>query len=377
MLSITGDNGTRLAAIIPTLIKYLGVDLSEAASKRVDPQLKSAIVLVVDGLGWHNLFARSGHARTLTKMKSEKIQTVVPSTTAAALATLTTGVLPGQHGLTGYRILHPQFGVISALSEWDQIEDVREWQLHKTLFEVANDFDISSHVVARKSHSDTGFTRAVLGGTKYWGVDSLEQRFDTALEIAGKNPASLTYLYVDELDRAGHKYGWKSNQWIEQLERVDSATERLLQKLSEKMGFVLTADHGMVDIDADRYQVVEEIPQLKDKIIHISGEPRFRHIYLKSAKQADEIAQSLSATQNDLQVSTRDQVIASKLFGELHQKVHQRIGDLVITPNRLISLATQQDPIFPVSMIGQHGGVTSEERDVPILVSGKMEDLSF
>ena len=57
------------------------------------------------GLGAAALRARAGHARTMGGAAGGAIESVFPSTTAAALATLTTGVSPGQHGLVGYSVL--------------------------------------------------------------------------------------------------------------------------------------------------------------------------------------------------------------------------------------------------------------------------------
>lgn len=67
------------------------------------PPTESAVVLLVDGLGASALKARAGHARTLAGALSARsiIDAGFPTTTAAALATLTTGVSPGQHGQIG------------------------------------------------------------------------------------------------------------------------------------------------------------------------------------------------------------------------------------------------------------------------------------
>ncbi len=69
----------------------------------------SAVVLLVDGLGAAALSARAGHARTLAPAmgRADVIHTVFPTTTAAALGSLTTGASPGEHGLVGYTILDP------------------------------------------------------------------------------------------------------------------------------------------------------------------------------------------------------------------------------------------------------------------------------
>ncbi|WP_193787066.1 alkaline phosphatase family protein, partial [Leucobacter japonicus] len=120
------DNGARLAAILPsglaTVARGLDADLPEelafAASSGIAerlPAARSFVMVVVDGLGHANLTAVKGHAPTLARLQRRRIETVAPSTTGAALTTLTTGALPGEHGLIGYRIRHPRLGLVTTL----------------------------------------------------------------------------------------------------------------------------------------------------------------------------------------------------------------------------------------------------------------------
>src|SRR5690606_40838919 len=62
------------------------------------------VLLVLDGLGWEQLQQRRALAPTLASMVGGPITTVVPSTTATALTSLTTGLPPGEHGVVGYRM---------------------------------------------------------------------------------------------------------------------------------------------------------------------------------------------------------------------------------------------------------------------------------
>lgn len=377
MLSNTGDNGARLAAIIPTLMSRLGVDDVLGEATRVKPSLTGAIVVVVDGMGWHNLHSRSGHARTLVRMDSIKAQTVSPSTTAAALTTITTGKLPGQHGLLGFRILHPKFGVLNSLTEWDQISDPRDWQLSPTTFELAHVAGLESFVIGRSAHANSGLTGAILTGAKYLGVDILEHRFSEATKTLRQNPGALVYVYVDELDRAGHKHGCNSFQWINELERIDASVAELLKDLSPGAGLVITADHGMVDIEESDNFSIEDIEPLRNKIAHIAGEPRFRHIYLKDSAEAVELQRELESFAKLFKTFTKDQCIENALFGEVSDLTSGRIGDLVLIPKSSTALATASDPIFSFPMVGQHGGLTSTEVDIPILFGGALNSAFF
>ena len=66
---------------------------------------RQVVLLVLDGLGWEQLQAeRAALAPTLAAADSGPITSVAPSTTAAALTSLTTGLPPAVHGVVGYRV---------------------------------------------------------------------------------------------------------------------------------------------------------------------------------------------------------------------------------------------------------------------------------
>ena len=91
----------------------------------------SAVVLVLDGVGSHNLSARAGHARFLAQSgtKRDVARSVFPSTTASALTSLLTGALPGEHGIVGYRARVPGTDdVLNQLRGWDTDGLPLEWQ---------------------------------------------------------------------------------------------------------------------------------------------------------------------------------------------------------------------------------------------------------
>ena len=65
---------------------------------------EQVVLLVLDGLGWDQLRERPLLAPTLCAMAGGPITTIAPSTTAAALTSISTGLPPGEHGLVGYRL---------------------------------------------------------------------------------------------------------------------------------------------------------------------------------------------------------------------------------------------------------------------------------
>src|SRR5947207_191498 len=67
---------------------------------------RSTVLLVLDGLGWDAFERFAATLPELGAFAGGPITTVVPSTTPAALTSITTGLPPSRHGITGFRIRH-------------------------------------------------------------------------------------------------------------------------------------------------------------------------------------------------------------------------------------------------------------------------------
>src|SRR5688500_16456580 len=114
--------GACIASIVPALLQ--GADapwLPDAA--RHAPQL---VPLVLTGLGWEQLYERSGLAPTLTAMEGLAITSVAPSTTASALTSIATGRPPAEHGILGYRISVGHGEVLNVLRWTTDGSDARQ-----------------------------------------------------------------------------------------------------------------------------------------------------------------------------------------------------------------------------------------------------------
>ncbi|PNW08619.1 nucleotide pyrophosphatase [Microbacterium testaceum] len=336
---------------------------------------RSAIVLLVDGLGAHNLASRRGHARFLGTVGGRKdvARTVFPSTTAAALTSLLTGTEPGSHGIVGYRTRIPHTDVASnQLHGWETDGlDPLTWQRRTPHFAARAEAGLPSFVVSRPSYTGTGFTEATLRGAEFVSSDDLDERVDLAADLAARHPGSLTYLYAPELDTAGHRDGWESDRWTDALERVDAAARRLAETIDPRTGIVITADHGMVDVPAHKHVLLREGDPLLDGVALIGGEPRMLHLYTNEGR-ADAVAALWRETEAARAwVLTRDEAIAAGLFGAVDDEVRPRIGDvLVAARGRFAYYDDREADKRPQRMVGQHGSLTDEERTVPLLRLG-------
>ncbi|WP_029263261.1 MULTISPECIES: alkaline phosphatase family protein [unclassified Microbacterium] len=336
------------------------------------PRADSVVLVVVDGLGAISLRAHAGHARTLTAgmAKKDVAQSVFPSTTAAALTSIVTGVWPGEHGLVGYRVLDVSRDVlVNQLSGWETDGiDPLTWQPVPTIFERAGRDGHESFAVGFAGYAHSGFTKATLRGAEFVAATTAAARIEAAYTLAQTHPGSLVYCYLPEVDKAGHKHGIASREWVAALEDIDAA---LATRVPPAVGVLVTSDHGMVDVGADRQVVLEE-SHLRG-VHHVGGEPRMLHVYLDPYADAAAVAARWRADLEGVaDVVTREEAIRGGLFGAtVTAAASGRIGDLLAIARGTWALydGTAADQRGR-GMIGQHGALTPEERQVPLIRLG-------
>ncbi|MFJ6003196.1 alkaline phosphatase family protein [Arthrobacter sp. NPDC092385] len=365
-----------VAEVMTSSAAALGVDgftnaLSLPASRRI-------AVVMVDGLGMALLRKYAAHAPFLREsLDSARIlSSAFPSTTAASLASLGTGLEPGQHGMVGYDVLDPAQGrVVNMLGRWDAGVDPLAWQPHPTVFERVSDH-LPVVTVSQPRFAESPMTRAALRGGSFVGASTIHARIDAAAEHLARVPAMLMYFYVNDLDKAGHRHGIDSPEWVRTLEDLDAALRLLARRVPSDTLLLLTADHGMVDVPPSQRIDYSERADLLEGVAQTGGEPRMLHLYLDAGLSAD--ARGALALRwheafgSRAWILTREEAIDHGYFGAVSAAVLPRIGDLLVLAREGIALIDgRRGQPAAFEMVGQHGSLTRAERDIPLLTLKK------
>jgi predicted AlkP superfamily pyrophosphatase or phosphodiesterase len=375
MLSASKSARFSLADVLPSCLAAIRGGGGALALPPVD----RSVVLLVDGLGATALKASAGHARTLAPLLKATTTAVsgFPTTTASALASLTTGVAPGEHGLVGYQAFDPENDrVVNQLSGWDDRLDPATWQRRRTVFELASDASVPAFAVGVERYRNTGFTRAVLRGAQYRAANSMEERLWEARNILDTHERALVYVYVPELDQVGHKHGWQSADWTDRLEELDSAVRGFAATLGIREGLILTADHGVVDVAVHNHVLFDTDQRMLDGIRHIAGEPRCLQLHFEPdatpSIRETVIARWRESESSRAWVVTRSEAIADGWFGpSVDPAVEPRIGDLLVAARKSIAYYDGRDEkLSGRKMVGQHGSLSRDELLVPVLRFG-------
>lgn len=367
-----GYGASTVAEVMTSAAAALGVDGFTNALGL--PGAQRVAVVMVDGLGLGLLRKHAAHAPYLRGAldSARALSSAFPSTTASSLASLGTGLAPGQHGLVGYDVLDPDRDrVVNMLGGWDAEVEPTIWQPHGTVFEsVARHLPVVT--VSQPRFEDSAMTRAALRGGSFIGATTIHSMIDAAARQLSENPRMLMYFYVNDLDKAGHRYGAASSEWIRALEDLDAGLKLLARRVPSNTLLLLTADHGMVDVPEQQRIDYSQYPELLEGIRHTAGEPRMVHLYFDGQLTPDEREASAVRWQDAFGtrawILTRDEAVAEGYFGSVADAVLPRIGDLLILAREGIALIDgRRATAAAFGMVGQHGSLTRAEREVPLL----------
>lgn len=364
-----------LADVVPSLLTAMGVPGFNRAIAFPEP-LRSACVLLIDGLGAELLARHAEDAPVLAGMRSGTLGVGFPSTTAAGLAAIGTGCASGEHGMVGYSFRLPDVGVVNAL-RWQPHPwgpDLRDSaipervQPRPTTFERAADTGMAVTVVSAAEFAGSGLTRAVLRGGRYAGVlalGDLTAQITTALAEGG-----FCYGYHSELDLLGHLHGPGSLPWRMQLRHVDRLVASVAESIPPGSLLAVVADHGMVRVDAANTVDLDTSSALMAGVEAVGGEPRARHLYTAGGASGDVLAAWREMLGDNAWIAPREEAIAAGWFGpRVDESVRPRIGDVVVAARGDAAFVRRTVEPLESALLGHHGSLTDAEQLVPLLLA--------
>jgi len=200
--------------------------------------VRRVVLVVLDGLRpdaiprfhLHNVagFARRG-ASTF------RAQTVSPSITPCAMASLLTGAAPERHGVQSERFHLPRpRGPVHPLAT-----ELRRHSLSSSFFMPRVPF-LMRGIASRIS------TLLGLGEFRNHGRDAHEV-LDAARVALESNRPGLVAMHWLDADRAGHEFGWMSPEYLQAISNADRCVGHVLEACAQTgrpRNVLLLSDHG-------------------------------------------------------------------------------------------------------------------------------------
>src|SRR5690606_31928615 len=191
-------------------------------------EAEQVVLLVLDGLGWDQLQERRHLAPTLAALAGQAISSVVPSTTATALTSITTGLAPGEHGVVGYRMA-VEGEVLNVLRWSTSTGDAREKFPPERVQDVVPFAGLRPPIVTKAEFATSGFSGAHLHQVRFRGY-RLPSTMLVELRHLLDDHEPFIYAYYDGIDKVSHEYGF-GEHYDAELVAVDRLVAEIIDLL--------------------------------------------------------------------------------------------------------------------------------------------------
>jgi predicted AlkP superfamily pyrophosphatase or phosphodiesterase len=353
-----------LSTIVPALLSAPGSRPAWLPEPAHDAT--QVVLLVLDGLGWTQMRSRLELAPTLASMVGGPVTSVVPTTTATALASICLGQPPAVHGMVGYRLVvdGPTGEEVMNVLRWRTVSGDARAFVPPLEFQTEDAFGGRAvPVVSKLDFGGTGFSVAHLRGSVLagWAVAS-----SIAVEVGRQVRAGepFTYAYYEGVDKIAHLRGLRE-EYDAELVAADRLVADVLAVLPQQATLLVTADHGQVEV-GDRAEVLDDAVLEEARLV--SGEARFRWLHAGPGRRAELLELTRHRYGHQAWVRSIDEVADAGWFGgPLDLRARRRLGDVALVPWEPVGYLEPTDGDH--RLVCRHGSLTADEVLVPLLAA--------
>jgi len=354
----------------------------------------AVVLFLVDAFGWR-FYERFQDAAFIQRIarhgKIEKLTSQFPSTTAAHVTTIHTGLPIGVSGVHEWYYYEPQLDAVIApllfsYSGTKQRDTLKETKIKPSalyppgvFYPALKKLGVKPYVFGIRDYTPSTYSSVVMRGAKQKSFKTLSEAFVNLKQLLEKETKPVyAHLYFDKIDALCHEYGPTTSQTEAEIETfllmMDHYFDHIF-KGKKRILFLMTADHGASEVDPDttiylnkdpRFQGVEKFIRTnrKGELIIPAGSARDLFLYLHE-EQLDEAQAFLSQRlEGKADVVKTETLIAEGYFGpEVTDRFRERVGNLVVLPYRHESVWWYEKGKFEQGFYGHHGGLTPQEME--------------
>lgn len=367
---------------VSSILKYYNVHTVHKTNEYLDETLaktyKNVVFMIFDGMGIDMLEKNLKEDSYFRKNIKQKVTSVYPCTTTAAMTTYVSGLSPLEHGWLGWSLYFKEFDrCIDLFSNFDSATQISAGKTHAAITLMNNDTIFNKIDKATegkiKSYSiyPEGFNFPNYPNT-HITVKETETMMKKIESLCRTNDEKFIMCYWPEPDHTMHVTGCYTSETRKILENINKKIELLSSSLSDTL-IIISADHGLVNINETIY--INENQEIYDALIMPpSIEPRGTTFFVKKhmINKFPEIFNKYY--KDDFILLTREQALNKNIFGfgNQHKKVDDFLGDFFAcaTSDKIFKckkINSTDDMIFKA----HHAGITDKEMMVPIIVIEK------
>ena len=216
----------------------------------------------------------------------------------------------------------------------------------------------------------------------YKQVSDALARLSHLLQAQNTSPAYY-FLYFDTIDLVGHIHGPNSKEFEQMVNTFFTTVERsLFALLQGKRGdtlFLMTADHGQVEVDGSQTVYLNQhIPGIEGYLrtnrhgrpLVPAGSARDMFLYVRQERLDEAIALLQRHLEGRAEVYRTEELVTQGFFGREppSSTFLARVGNVVILPYQGETVWWYEYGKFDMHFSGHHGGLLPEEMEIPLCV---------
>jgi len=377
--------GGSLVNLLSSIIRAFGGTSPHPGLRALDEAvfkgISRIVYLVLDGVGYKQLdrFMAAGggeHFFARHPGLGLRITTVFPSTTAAAVTTLSTGAAPAEHGVLSWHLHLHDLGLVGAVLPGRTLTGTR---LAGKDFNLRRYLGLPSYLSSVRRHKRllsfgalgrSAYSNAGTRWNGYGAFQTLAGMERQTVSFAREGGRGVAYVYWPLYDSLCHREGVEARKTRLHLAEIDKSLGRLARGLAGTETLLLvTADHGVVDAPPPKRIELTAVPGLLDCLALLpAGDARQVSCFVRPAREArfrEVVARHLAEA---CVCITGEELLESGLLGPggPHPSLGNRVGDYVLLARD--DYAFRVTPPLTKARIhkGNHGGLSSDEVYVPL-----------
>lgn len=381
-------NGGCLVNLMASLMPLLGIDPDPRAFRYAPANLlsdgvldgtRTLVLLVVDGMGYDYLRSRP-ETSCLRRHLRGHLDSVFPTTTAASITSLLTGVAPQQHAITGWFMWLRELNALTTILPFRSRGGNQD--LTAAGFSVADVLGATPLLTHARSGSrllspagivNSAYSRATSGRAQRLGYYGLQDFFAKLLNCVEAASTQFVYAYWPEHDALAHDHGVSSAQVDTHFESFDTAFESFLAAVRTiDATLLVTADHGFIDTGPAHYLHLADHPELADCLaLPLCGEPRAAYCYVKPGRSVEFERRVVTELALYCDLYPSQDLLAAGYFGlgDPHPELVARIGDYTLLMKDQFVIKDYVEGEQPFFFAGVHSGLSLTELRVPLVLA--------
>jgi predicted AlkP superfamily pyrophosphatase or phosphodiesterase len=375
--------GGSILNLASSLAAHFGVDTGHPVLREPLPLegVETVVLLLIDGLGSWQLarHVADGDVPNLQALLEgahhQGLTSVFPSTTMAAVTSIHTASSPAQSGWLGYTLWLEEVGAtVEMIAQINQsthkvLEDREFLRVVPGLYSRLEKVGVNGFAVQPSAYRGSWLNQWYWQGAVQSGYVTANTSSAVATRALGVAGKKIVVVYWADYDTVCHRHGPSSLEAADEIAAMDLTLGRLLKRVPRdgKTLFLVTADHGQVDLIADKAVYLERDEWLTARLLSAPGGDRVCRTFRVIPGELEAVEAHLGQLGDVLRSA---EAWEAGLFGgaPARETFRARTGDLIAMPRDGVQFCwtfTGKHPSRP--QLGSHGALSHEEMRVPLL----------